>query len=109
MTPGDYKPINQCPVLKFDHPHRYLDYPQATSTGIVDYELEVGARFKKGDLLATIRHMNGTVSSLVTADIDGYVLAWEQGIAVYDRAPLGFVAIFDGNISTVMDWNKLPK
>ena len=51
----------QTTVLKFDGvPHRYLVYPMANVTGVVDYQ-DVGEPFKKDEDLAIIRNMSGEV------------------------------------------------
>jgi len=94
-------------VIQFSEPHRYLVYPQANSTGIVDYQLEVGNHFKKGDVLAIIRNIDGSITSRVIADMDGYVIGWWQGIAKYDKNSLGMVAVPDSNIPVVVDWKDI--
>jgi len=107
MMEGNPKEIVACPVIKFDEPHRYMIYPQTETTGIVDYQIEVGTKFKKGDLLAIVRNMDGTVSSIVTADMDGYLIAWFCGIAKYRKNSLGMVGVKDGSIPTVVEWKDL--
>jgi len=109
MVNGPYKQITQCPVIKFEHPHRYLEYPQATSTGIVDFQLEIGNHFQKGDCLAIIRNIDGSLSSRVIADMDGYLIAWYQGIAKYDKNSLGLVAVNEGNLPPIFDWAQMKK
>jgi len=107
MVDRPYEPITQCPVIKFQQPHRYLVYPIANSTGIVDYIVDVGNPFKKGDLLAIIRNIDGSVLSRVIAEMDGYIIAWNQGIAKYEKNNLGMVAVPDGDIPTVLDWKEV--
>lgn len=49
-------------VLDFNGvPHRYLVYPMAPVTGVVDFLIEEGQPFKKDDDLAIIRNMAGEV------------------------------------------------
>jgi len=107
MVDRPYEPITQCHVIKFQQPHRYLIYPIANSTGIVDYIVDVGNPFKKGDLLAVIRNIDGSVLSRVIAEMDGYIIAWYQGIAKYEKNNLGMVAVPDGDIPTVLDWKEV--
>jgi len=104
MLEGQPKQITECQVIKFTEPHRYLVYPQTETTGIVDFQVEVGSSFKKGDLLALVRNMNGTVSSKVVAEMDGYLIAWFNGIAKYEKNSLGMVAVPDGQVPVVLTW-----
>jgi len=104
MLDGKPKHITECQVIKFTEPHRYLVYPQTETTGIVDYQVEVGSSFKKGDLLALVRNMNGTVSSKVVAEMDGYLIAWFQGIAKYEKNSIGMVAVPDGQVPVIVSW-----
>ena len=55
--------------------HRVLSsYPRAPCAGIVDFVLAAGAPFKKGDLLAVLRGMNGARRAEVASpDINIYV------------------------------------
>lgn len=100
--------INEVPVLKFEKPHRYLVYPLATATGIIDFYVNAGDKFSCGDVLAVIRHMDGTIVQKVIAEMDGYLTAWYDGIAVHKNQPLGMVAVEDGDVPVVESWQDLP-
>ena len=53
----------------FEEPHRFLEYPHANATGIVDIQMEAGDSFKEGDTLALIRSLDGRVLSEIKADL----------------------------------------
>jgi len=109
MLDGEPKEIQACQVIKFDEPHRYLVYPQIETTGIVDFQIEIGSKFQKGDLLVIVRNIDGSVSSKVIAELDGYLIAWFQGIAKYEKNAVGMVAVKDGAIPVVVEWKDLEK
>ncbi len=66
--------ITQVPVLQLKEPHRYIEYPQMPHTGIVDWEKNASEQFKKGDVIAYVRSMDGTLRSKIIAEMDGYVI-----------------------------------
>lgn len=49
-----------------------------------------------GDVLAIIRTMDGREVKKVEAEFDGYIIAWRQGVAVYEGDTLGMVAVLVG-------------
>jgi len=51
--------------------------------------------------------MDGTISSKVTADMDGYLIGWFNGIAKYRKNSLGMVGVKDGPIPTIVEWKDL--
>lgn len=110
---GNLTNVNVCeiscvPVLHFEKPHRYLVYPLANATGIVDFYVNVSDKFSAGDVLAVIHHMDGSVLQKVIADMDGYLIAWNDDIAVHKNQPLGMVAVEDGDVPVVEAWQDLP-
>jgi len=105
MIEGHLKPISQVPVVRFPEPHRYLEYPLANGTGIVDFVTPLASRFEKGEKLAVIRKIDGTFVSNVNNELDvgGWMMAWE-GITVLPGQKLGLVAIPDGENPKVVKW-----
>jgi len=96
-------------VLKFTEPHRYLVYPQAPTTGVVDFLKDAGEPFEKGEEIAVIRHINGEIIKIIKAEMCGNVIGWFQGIAKYEGMPLGMVAVPDGKETPmVVPWSSLP-
>jgi len=96
-------------VLKFDRPHRYLNYPQAPVTGIVDILKDPGDWFEKGEEMLVIRHINGSVLHIVKAEMSGFVIGWYSGIAKYEGMVLGMVAVPSGQESAmIVPWSSLP-
>eukprot|EP00012_Vannella_robusta_P007115 CAMPEP_0206194396 /NCGR_PEP_ID=MMETSP0166-20121206/7168_1 /ASSEMBLY_ACC=CAM_ASM_000260 /TAXON_ID=95228 /ORGANISM="Vannella robusta, Strain DIVA3 518/3/11/1/6" /LENGTH=382 /DNA_ID=CAMNT_0053611353 /DNA_START=108 /DNA_END=1256 /DNA_ORIENTATION=+ len=108
ITNTERFPITEVPVLRFEKPHRYLVYPLSPATGIVDFYVTCGEPFKQGETLGVIRHMNGQLQAEVKADMDGYIIAWFNGVAVHKNQPLGMVAVEDGNVPIIAAWQDLP-
>jgi predicted deacylase len=85
--------------------HRVLsNYPRAPCTGIVDYAIPAGATFKKGDLLATIRGMDGQRRAEVRAEIDGFVASWSSGVDKHEGQSLGMVGTPAGDTGAAVSW-----
>lgn len=108
LAPHEQQPITACRTIRFTEPHRYMVYPQATCTGIVDFLLEVGSEFQRGDRLAVIRSIDGTVLEYVVAEMDGWLIAWSNETAVYKNQTLGMVAVADHKAPGVLKWSELP-
>lgn len=86
-----------------------MQYPQATATGIVDIIKESGEKISKGDVLATIRNLDGTIIGDIKSEIDGYALCWDNGIAKYNGQYLGIVMVDDLNTPTVVSWSDVKE
>ena len=91
--------------VNLENLHRVLsNYPRAPCTGIVDYAIPAGAAFKKGDLLATIRGMDGQVRAEVRAEIDGFVASWSSGVDKHEGQSLGMVGSPAGDTGAPVSW-----
>jgi predicted deacylase len=106
---GPFESVTTVPVIKVIEPYRYVVYPQATVTGIVDHHVPPGSAFKKGDLLLTIRSMDGQVLSKMEAEMDGFVIVWMNGIAKYRGNSLGLVGVPDAPIKVCMSWEEIDR
>ena len=82
------------------------NYPRAPCAGIVDYELPAGAAFKKGDLLAVIRGMDGQRRAEVRAEIDGFVASWSTGVDKMEGQSLGMVGTPAGDTGAPVSWQQ---
>lgn len=101
--------ITEVPVFKFDVPHRYLVYPQANETGIVDILVPCGEQYTEGQTLAIIRDISGIEKDKIIATNSGYVMGWFNGITVFKDQPLGIVAVKDEDAPVVFSWQELLK
>lgn len=101
MPLDDILPAN----VNLDNLHRVLsNYPRAPCSGIVDYAIDAGATFKKGDLLAVIRGMDGQRRAEVLAEIDGFVASWSSGVDKMEGQSLGMVGTPAGDTGAAVSW-----
>ncbi|MHA2252247.1 MAG: succinylglutamate desuccinylase/aspartoacylase family protein [Candidatus Kariarchaeaceae archaeon] len=103
MVDHEYQVIDKVPVIKSKANYRYLSYPQAKVSGIVDFQKNPGDFFGKNDILAIIRNIDGTVLSQIHADFDGFVIGWWNNIVSYIGNTLGMVAVED-RLPMVAEW-----
>ena len=88
---------------------RYLVYPSANTTGIVDHHFALGQHFKKGDVLATVRSLDGAFLKTISAEMDGFIIGWFNGIAKYEGQAFGFIGVVDAPTRTVVPWEDLDR
>jgi len=108
MMPGELEEIKSVEVIKFEVGHRYLSYPQITTTGIIDPQVNPGQSFSKGDVLLIVRSMEGTRLEEVKAEMDGTMIGWYPGIGKYRGERVGMVAVNDLDSPKVLPWSSLP-
>lgn len=75
--------------LNLDNLHREVSYPVVRKRGIVDLVVPAGSTFVKGDLLATVRSIDGKLLEELRADFDGHVLCWSPGVVRMEGESLG--------------------
>jgi hypothetical protein len=91
--------------VHLDNLHRVLsNYPRAPTAGIVDYQLAAGTPFRRGDLLAIMRGMDGQRRAEVRAEMDGFVVAWETGVDRHEGQSLGMVGTPAGDQAEPVSW-----
>ena len=91
--------------VNLDNLHRVLsNYPRAPCAGIVDYQVPAGTPFKRGDLLAIMRGMDGQRRAEVRAEIDGFVVAWGTGVDKHEGQSLGMVGTPVGDQGKPVTW-----
>jgi hypothetical protein len=88
---------------------RYVVYPQAPVTGIVDHSIFPGTSFKKDDQLLVIRSLDGSVLTKISAEVDGFLMIWTNGIAKYQGNTLGLIAVPDAPIKCCMSWEEIDR
>ena len=86
-----------------------MGYPQSPVSGIVDFVKNASDRFLKGDLLANVRKLDGTLLAKIEAEFDGYVIGWYNDIAKFEGEELGTVAVIDGNTPKIVPWSILKE
>jgi predicted deacylase len=70
--------------VNLDNLHRVLsNYPRAPCTGIVDYVVPAGTAFKKGDLLAVMRGMDGQRRAVRAQEIQSLATIFPHYIRRY--------------------------
>jgi predicted deacylase len=100
-TLGSILPTN----VNIDNLHRVLsNYPRAPCAGIVDYAIDAGAAFRRGDLLAVIRGMDGQRRAEVRAEIDGFVASWSSGVDKMEGQAIGWVRTPAGDTGAAVSW-----
>ena len=57
--------------------------------------------------MGLIRKMDGTIKEEIIAEVDGYLIAWYNGIGAYQSDCLGIIAVDDGNLPHVLSWESL--
>ena len=87
--PPQYRKITKVPVVHTDVPYRYtyqgfvliacryLEYPQAPASGLLDWVKFPGDFFSVGDVLAKIRNLEGEVVGTITSELDGYMIGMQ--------------------------------
>ena len=92
MLPGT-SPIDVSKItpahLNVNNLHRELSYPIVRKRGVVDLVVPAGASFAKGDTLANVRSLDGTLLEEICADFDGHVLSWKTGVVRMEGESLG--------------------
>ncbi len=106
MLVGNFKPITGVSVIKSKEYYRYLSYPLANETGIIDFQKNPGDFFKKGDLLAIIRSIDGSLISKIKSELEGFVIGWWNNIAAYKGNTLGMVGVPD-RLPMVVSWKEI--
>ena len=59
-------------------PWRRTAAPRLQSSGVFEPVLEPGARFEAGDVLGTVRALDGTVREVVRSECRGLVVSWSE-------------------------------
>mmetsp|Transcript_24131 Transcript_24131/g.33839 ORF Transcript_24131/g.33839 Transcript_24131/m.33839 type:complete len:389 (-) Transcript_24131:78-1244(-) len=106
MLPGKVEEVTEVKVFQPEELHRWLAYPFVSQTGICDFVLWPGDRFVPGDLMAIIRDINGQVLEHIYADLEGYVIGWDDHITRYEGDTLGLVAVVD-RLPPIMEWDEV--
>lgn len=106
MNISTFQPITEAPVIMTKKWHRYIDSPRTPETGILDILKEAGDMFSKGDILAIVRDISGVRIGEVKADMDGFIVGWENGIAKYKNEMIGMIAVED-KMPMVVKWSEI--
>lgn len=106
---GPMEAIDQFPVVTYAFPHRMLSYPMSSSSGIIDWKLNPGSRFKEGEVLGIVRDMFANQVAVLKAEMDGVLIGCKDGIMVYEDDVLAAVAVAEENDEPqVLSWSELP-
>jgi predicted deacylase len=108
MIRGNFEPITTVPVIKSKEHFRYLSYPRASETGIVDFQLNPGDFFGKGDVLVKIRNIEGEIVDEIKSELEGFIIGWWNKIAFYKGNTLGMVAVPD-KLPMVVPWKMIDE
>ncbi len=103
MIAGAPVPLQGIKVVKPKERYRMMSYPVAPCAGIADVRVNPGETFKKGDVLAVMRKIDGEPLTEVRADFDGVVVGWRLGVAKLPGQNLGWTAAPD-RIPLVAPW-----
>lgn len=88
--------VAQLPVESpVDFPVKRHVGPHTDAAGIARHALDPGDVFADGADLADIVTLHGDPVDTLTADHDGYVIARQEGVAVYENDPLYSLAVRD--------------
>ncbi len=76
-------------------PWRRTAAPRLQSTGVFEPALGPGARFAAGDILGTVRALDGTVREVVRAEVAGLVVSWSESAWHDARGVPGTLAVLE--------------
>jgi predicted deacylase len=101
-----YQVITEVAIIKSKENYRYLSYPIAPETGIVDFNKNAGDFFGEGDVLAVIRSIDGNILTEIISEFDGFVIGWWNNIGCYKGNSLGMVGVADRQ-PMVISWKEI--
>jgi predicted deacylase len=81
------------PVADPGGPWRRTAAPRVQSTGVFEPVLGPGVRFAAGDVLGTVRALDGTVREVVRAEVAGLVVSWSESAWHDARGVPGTLAV----------------